>query len=361
MNTFWIDMKIRRAFTLIELLVVMAIIALLSTLLFGLIASSSDAQERSKTESILSMLTASIDLFTNETGSVPLPTGSLNDPGSGSWYPDTVDGSWEKQQLWWRVNHTMTADERVQMDAAATAADIAADPYQSKSYVYDTYPSNRRLKIQELVNTISDAEAESYKGYYTGSDWISSEIDYPDVDSRADLRVRGQVKALLLAVRGEIARNITQRSYFTYPTLSLADLADESLVNDQCMLDVWENPLIYVAYSTPEMPHRYPSWKSSSGMKPVWSPAGGRIEMTDRNGDGTIDDLDWAVAPEGDALVDHDASGSVNKNDWANILYYAMEGNRSGFYLASAGSDGLFNCVLPDSVNADNVVAANKW
>ena len=350
-------MKCRFAFTLIELLVVMAIIALLSTLLFGLISSSSDAQERSRTESLLFMISSSIDLFINETGSVPLPTGRKGDPGSGSWYPDEVDGSWEKQQLWWRVNHAMTADERTQMDAAATAADIAADPYQSKSYVFDTYPSNRRQKSQELLNTISDEEAESYKGYYTGSDWISSEVDYPDVDSRADLRVRGRVKALLLAVRGEIARDLTQRSFFTYPTLNLEDLADESLVKDQCLLDVWGNPLIYVAYSTPEIPHRYVKGE----MKPVWSPAGGRIEMNDRNGDGEIDNLDWSIAPEASALIDHDGSGSVDEKDWANVLYYAREGNRSGFYLASAGTDGLFNCILPDEVNADNVIAERKW
>lgn len=348
-------LKWSRGFTLVELLVVIAIIAALSGLVFALVVKSSDMQERTETEALLHTVASALDLFINETGSVPLPTGSASDPLSGTWYPDELDGSWERQQLWWRLNYQMTGEDREAMRNAADAADVAADPYQSKSHMYSVFPSNRRANFQATLNTVPDDLAESYKGPYTSSSWISTDAAYPDVKSNNDLTVRGEVKALILGVRGDVARELAQRAFATYPCLTLADLPNKKSVRDQTLMDAWEQPIIYIAHSTKEIPYRFPRWQSESGIKPAWSPAGGRIEMSDRNGDGRINQADWDIEPEAEHLIDHNGDGDVNKKDWANVLYYAAEGNHRGYFIASAGSDMQFNCLLNDPMNEDNI------
>ena len=41
---------------------------------------------------------------------------------------------------------------------------------------------------------------------------------------------------------------------------------------------------------------------------------------------------------------------------WESILYNSRKGNMRGFYLASAGEDGLFDCLFSDDVNDDNII-----
>lgn len=220
-----------RAFTLVELLVVMTIILILASLIFAVVTAGGTSQDQQDTKALIITVSAAIDQFTNETGSVPLPTGSQADPQSGSWYPAENDGSWEKQQLWWRLSKDMTAADNSAMKTAAEAADLAADPYQSSAYMASVYShtATRAAKIKEIMDTIPDEEADYYKFTYSGSDWD----DNADRDVRpnnASLTRRGQYKSYFFAARGAIAKDLEQRKYMTYACLELEDMLNKEFV-----------------------------------------------------------------------------------------------------------------------------------
>ena len=58
----------------------------------------------------------------------------------------------------------------------------------------------------------------------------------------------------------------------------------------------------------------------------------------------------------GKIILDDNGDGAVDVNDWGNRLYYALPGRGSSYFLASAGVDGMFNCLPPDPDNEDNVL-----
>ncbi len=346
------------AFTLIELLVVMAIIALLSTLLFALAGTVGETQERTDTELTIMTTASAIDLFIADSGAVPLPTGDRSDVNSGSWYPATPDGSWEKQQLFWRVGHAMTSTEKANADSAARSADLAADPYQSLEYLEETFGrTGLKEKKEDILSTnVTDQEVEKYRGNMSQSLWATS----ADVDATTwhQLSKRGYAKEAVLNIRGTLAADAEKRKYLTFDTLVASDLPDPSFIDADQILDAWGNPLIYVAHSTPAVDFKYPTGMSlRSGNRPVGKDAGGRIDMVDRNEDGLIDLEDWPIQPpKAEDQIDHNGDTTTDEVDWGNILYYARPGNARGYFLASAGEDQEFNCVMSDSVNQDNII-----
>jgi len=72
---------LRRGFTLIEMLVVIAIIAILSALLFPAIGKAMETAKRNKAGVEARAIAAAIDLFFNDYGYLPVP---LNEQGGGN-------------------------------------------------------------------------------------------------------------------------------------------------------------------------------------------------------------------------------------------------------------------------------------
>ena len=237
------------AFTLIELLVVMAIIATMGSMILALVGSTGDSADRTDTQALIYVVGSSIQLYVHENSAVPLPTGSSTDPGSGSWYPDSNDGSWSKQQLWWRLNHEMTTVERVAMSDAGKAADLAGNPYQSMDYQNSLNSNNsaRCAKIREIFSAVSDVEMERYKNidHY---DWVKT---YGDVnDTATNISNRGKYKIHYLKILGDVAKDLAQRTHHTYPCLDVDEIDTSRFVDDQTIIDAWGEPLIYIAHST---------------------------------------------------------------------------------------------------------------
>ena len=340
------------AFTLIELLVVLAIIMLLSSMLFVLIGSASTSGEATASNALVQTVSAAIGQFTHESGAVPLPTGSAHDPESGSWYPTANDGGWEKQQLWWRLSHKMTATERVAMRQAGADADLAADPYQSADYISGKYTSSsaRFAASKAIFDTIDNADAEQYRIQNT-SKWEYTNASGDVHTNGRYLSYRGQYKSWILNIRGSIAKDLAERQYMTYPCLELKELGDESYVRDYTIVDAWGNPLIYVAHSTAAV-----EGKKTPYGRSIEAHASGRVEIIDRNADGIMNSEDWDTPPVADLLVDHNGVDGIDQSDWGSILWNARAGNSTGFFLASAGPDGLFNCLMTDVVNEDNIL-----
>ena len=340
------------AFTLIELLVVLAIILALSSMLFALIGAGSSSGEITASKALVQKVSTSIGQFTLETGAVPLPTGTATNPSSGSWYPATDDGTWDKQQLWWRLQHKMTPDERRDMRDAGLAADLAADPFQSIDDMKEKYPSSstRFSNIKSILDTVDNAEAEQYQ-VRTVNGWTYTNASGDIHTNGNNLSTRGQYKAWILNVRGSIAKDLAERQYMTHPCLSLEELGGEDFLNGQSIVDAWGNSLIYVAHSTVAV-------EAQSGTtayyRPIEAHKTGRVAISDRNSDGVINLLDWDVEPTDPQ--DHNNDGSKDASDWSSILWNARPGNEIGFFLASAGPDALFNCIMTDVVNDDNII-----
>ncbi|NRA36991.1 MAG: type II secretion system protein [Planctomycetes bacterium] len=390
-----------KAFTLIELLVVMAIIGIMASMILPFISFGQNSSDRNNTKVLLNTLATAIDQFTSETGSVPLPTGSFADPDNDiSWYPDgnENDGSWDKQQLWWRLSSEMPSAERAALFDAGQVADLAADPFQSHEYLSGKHSGNKLLKeFNSALNTIqseyglgNEYFADKYRRDLGRTDWTSaaSEIDDPDwVDdpddpddvpdkisvgiygSSSGPSALGYYKINYLAIQGAIAKDLAERSHLTHPCLELGELLDESFVVDQTIVDAWGNPLIYAAHSIVHMPavqynYNYPYMEA---------PAFGRNTLTDRNSDGVIDSADWDVEPpEMSEDIDHNGDGDTNnadtiykydrnddgdfnEKDWASVLWNSIPGRENSFYMASAGLDGEFNVLVNDDKNDDNV------
>ena len=247
------------AFTLIELLVVIAIIGILASMMLALVSSSDDANNTQETKAVMYKVAAAIDQFQLDTGAPPLPSGSKADPLSGSWYPSESDGSWEKQQLWWRLSSSMTSTAKSAMRTAADAKSLEVDPYQSDTYMKDTYKSQstRRSKVDEIMATISNEEADAYKGTYADVNWayynkLTNGSDSNPATNKSKytgLTYRGKYKSYILASRAAIAKDLEQRKFMTYPSLDGSDL-DSAFIEDQTIVDAWGQPLIYISKYT---------------------------------------------------------------------------------------------------------------
>ena len=360
-------------FTLIELLDVMAIIGLLSAMLLPIINAGERGSYENSTKAIINVVGTAVDEFVLETGSVPLPTGSSSDPDSGSWYPDENDGSWEKQQLWWRLNHEMTVDSRALMLDNGVEAGLAADPYQSTQYMIDKHGKNRDSEYNGTVMPFVNSEygvTDKYFAFYYrrnlgSTSWFSGGSGYGSSDKPSLL---GFYKIKYLAIKGAIAKDLAERKYLTYPCLDLTEI-DAEFIDDQTIIDAWGHPLIYAAHSTPRIPSVQPGYQWPF----IDAPAYGRNPLTDRDKNGTIDRRDWSVRPpEVDEPFDHNGDGAmdlndkvfkfdrnndgaINEKDWSSILWNSMPGRENSFFLASAGHDGLFNVLIHESVNDDNI------
>lgn len=342
-----------KAFTLLELLVVMSIILVLSSMLFGMISAGNNAGEVNATRALVYTVSATIDQFTHETGSVPLPTGSASDPESGSWYPDENDGSWEKQQLWWRLSHEMTVAERTAMRDAGLAADLAANPFQSTDYMKEKHPSSgdRYAATKTIFDTIDNNEVEKLYRVKINTGWTYSNSSGDVHDNGTWLSHRGKYKEQILKIRGTIAKDLAERQYMTYACLDMSELGDERFLQDQTIVDSWGNPLIYIAHSTPAVE----GWRYNSNYRIIESPKSGRVEVYDRDKDGVINEADWDMAPPSEEQVDHNGDGDIDIDDWGSLLWNARPGNSTGFYLGSAGPDGFFNCLYAHDDNDDNI------
>lgn len=357
--------QLQRAFTLIELLVVMAIIMLLSALILAVVGAGGTSSDRQNTKALILTVAAAIDQFANETGAVPLPTGSKSDPQSGSWYPDENDGSWDKQQLWWRLANDMSSADKQAMRDAAEAKSLEVDPYQSDSYMADKYSnkSARRSAVETILDTIPDKEADYYKKTYADDNWAyyGKRADGTDVKPWNDtsqyygLTYRGKYKSYILAARAAVASDLEKRKFITFACLEMEDLIDSSYLQNQTLVDAWGMPLIYVAHSTVAVKER----RAKSGANPMrymGLKAGGRQTMTDRNNDGLVNLKDWKLKPPSvDDQIDWNKDAKTDVSDWGSILYNAKPGRSQSFYLASAGPDTLFNCLYFEEVNDDNI------
>ena len=344
---------LRQGFTLIELLVVMSIMVILGAMLFALVTVGDSAQQKGETQALIAKVGTAIGQFKHLTGSVPLPTGSQANPLSGTWYPGQNNGSWEKQQLWWRLSKEMTVQVRKDLRAAGKAADLIADPYQSEDYMKSQYASSgaRAAAIQSILNNVDNGLMEQYVVKKT-SKWLSGPGG--DVSSSGYLSVRGLYKSWYLNIRGTIQKDLEERKYLTMDCLDDTELGGDQFLKGFTVLDAWGNPLIYVAHSTVEVEGR--SYGSVSYYRSIECPPSGRVHISDRNNDGIIDKADWNHAPPANELRDHNGDGSTDVDDWGSILWNARPGNGLGYYLASAGSDQLFNCLFADEVNDDNII-----
>ncbi len=342
-----------KAFTLIELLVVMAIIVLLGSMVMAFVTIGQEGSDINATRAVVYTVGTTIKQFTHETGSLPLPQGSASDPHADSWYPTELNGAWDKQQLWWRLNHKMTPQERSDMRDAGIAADKLANPYQSEAYMKALHPatSTRYNAIKSILDSVDNTEMEQYR-LKNVSGWTYTNSSGDIHDNASYTSVRGKYKIWALEIRAAIAKDLAERAYMCYPCLDDEDINTAVFLQDQCVVDAWGSPLIYVARSTPAVKeNRYNSNYQSIGALPA-----GRVEITDRNNDGQIDRLDWSHAPDVIDQIDHDESGAADEKDWGNILYNAFPGNGLGFFLASAGPDSLFHCLVAETQNDDNIV-----
>ena len=357
---------IRNAFTLVELLVVMAIIALLASMLLAVTGGADDKNSELETRLLMSQLVAGCEQFKNLTGDIPLPTGKRTNPISGSWYPTTHTGSWEKQALWWRLSTAMSDTHKKDAEVYAKQQDIKADPYQSESYIAKVNAPKTGYQLipakEAALDTVSDAEANYHKGTYTGGwDTVTNATalangasgDIPD-PYPGHFTKRGGVKKKILAMRGAIAYDLGMRAYQTMPLLEVEDVGKE-YIDEDTIKDLWGNPLIYIAHSTRGVKFVKPWTWGSEGAIPIGSPPGGRYEVDDRNQDGVVNDADWIVEPTANKKKDWTGDSVIDENDWDNMLYNARPSNGRGIYMASAGADGLFHCLRTQPENADNI------
>ncbi len=346
---------IKQAFTLVELLIVMFIIILLSSLILAVVGVGGTSADINSTKTLVYTVSTTVEQYIHETGAVPLPTGSAADANSGTWYPDENDGSWEKQQLWWRLNHKMTVQERADMRTAGETANLAADPLQSIDYMRAQYPATatRFTEIKSIMDTVDNTLMESYKVKDT-SGWVYTTASGDIHNNATYLSTRGKYKVWHLNIKGAIAKNLAERAYMTYPCLDMEELGGDIYLNDQTIVDAWGNPLIYIAHSTVEVEEKT---HTSRYYRPIGARSIGRVEMKDRNGDGNINTDDWLVDPIAAEQVDHNGDGSTDADDWSSILWNAKPGNGIGFFLSSAGPDEKFNCIFAHSDNEDNIDA----
>ena len=353
------------AFTLIELMVVMGIMALLGGMLFVMIGEGDAHNDKLEMELLISRIGSGLDQYETLNGSVALPTGERADPTSGTWYPGDTKGSWEKQALWWRLGTSMSKEQIADAKAYAKDQDIVADPYQNGGYWAKKYPAlsgwERVKHRQAAMNAVIDDDADFYKGRYTGS-WASVSAEAISYGSTGDisgpsdnnLSNRGKIKAKVLRMRAKIARDLAVRAWQTNEILERGEIG-ETFLQDDVIIDIWGNPLIYVAHSTIGVPYAYPWNHNTGGLIKIGAEPEGRAEIADRNQDGQVDDLDWSVAPSENEKHDWNKDGDMNEQDWSNILYNARPGKGRNFYVASAGEDGLFDCIRPSADNADNI------
>ena len=375
-NAMKINGAVHRAFTLVELLVVMAIIGVLASMLLPFITIGQRSSDESTTRVVLRVVGAAIDEFIIQTGAVPLPTGSAADPESGTWYPTENDGAWDKQQLWWRLNKKMNLDERALMYDKAIEADLAADKYQSTDYMAVTHGSSAtsvfNSDVMPFVNSEYGVSDNFFAVYYRrnlgSSSWFTGPQGYGEAYDKPS--ALGAYKIHYMAMKGQIAKDYAERSYLSHPCLEMSELPDSRFVQDQTIVDAWDNPIIYAGYSYPEIA----MWNRGAGSAYIEAPTQGRNTLEDRNLDGTINSKDWAVKPpEIDEPFDHDgngaiepaidkvfkydrnADGKIDEADWSSILWNAIPGRENSFYLGSAGYDGQFNVLVHELVNEDNV------
>ena len=391
--------RVKKGFTLIELLVVIAIIGMLAGILMQLVSAGQDSADRSDTKVLLSTLQVALDRYEAETGAVPLPTGSAVDPESGSWYPDTNTGSWDKQQLVWRLTHKMSQAEKIFMTDEAEKASLQWNPYQTGDYFkkhHNLKSAGPRDKAHEKLDAAlanietwlaseksmsADAYLDTYyykltirwdepaswkkglKGDYFWYDWADSYV----------FGGRGFYKFQYMQYKGMLESDLIRRRYLTHPCLDLSDL-DGRFIDDQTIIDAWGTPLIYIARSTPAMGEKR-FFANGAYERSFIKPLGGRVPITDRNRDGSINNEDWLTKPPHEDLtdvnrdqkldekdhVDHNKDGKIDQDDWGNILYNSIPGRTASFFLGSAGADGEFNCLPPEPENEDNVLLIEDY
>ncbi len=357
------------AFTLIELLVVMGIIVVLGSMLLSFVSMGFQGSAQSSTKALLNTVAMAVHEFTNETGAVPLPRGSKDDPESGTWYPQDDTGSWEKQQLWWRLTTPMTIQQQATLYDKGKAADLAADPFQDVTTFKRMHGSGAAAAYKQVMAFVGteygygDAYfTANYRRTNASGGWYKGDDGYGTYDNRSRL---AWYKIQFLAIKGAIAKDLAERTFLTFPCLEL----DEAFVREQCVVDAWGNPIIYAAHSTARIPAARP-WTKYPEME---APSFGRNALSDRNGDGAINRADWSVLPpeiaepidhNGDGAVDaadtvfqfdRNADGRIDESDWGSVLWNSLPGRENSFFLASAGADGLFNALVAGTENDDNV------
>lgn len=357
------------AFTLIELLIVIGIIALLSGMVLSFVSIGMSSSAHTDTRAVLNTVAMAVNEFTNETGAVPLPRGSKLNPESGSWYPAEPNGSWDKQQLWWRLSTPMTIEQQALLYDKGQAADLAADPYQDKVTFKRMHGSNVAAAYKEVMNFVSSEYgygdgyfAANYRRSKASGGWFKGKDGYGTYDSTSRL---AWYKLKFLAIKGAIAKDLAERTYLTLPCLELDDI----YIRDQSVVDAWGNPIIYAAHSTAKVPAVRPYTKYPE----IEAPSFGRNALTDRNGDGAINLEDWShkppemelaldhngdgVADERDIVFEYDRNqdGKIDEHDWRSVLWNSLPGRENSFFLSSAGDDGLFNVLVGSTENEDNV------
>ena len=357
------------AFTLIELLTVIAIIGLLSSMLLAFISISEKSAAITETRAVLNTVAMAINEFTNETGAVPLPRGSKLNPESGSWYPDEADGSWDKQQLWWRLGTSMTVLQQAILYDKGKEADLKADPFQDTATFKRMHGSGVNAAYKQVMDFVQSEYgygdgyfAAHYRRNKGSGGWFKGKDGYGTYNSRSRL---AWYKVQFLAIKGAIAKDLAERTYLTLDCLDL----DKIYIRGQTIVDAWDNPIIYAAHSTAKVPAVRPYTKYPE----IEAPSFGRNALTDRNRDGAINLQDWEQKPpEMDEAIDHNGDGVanaqdvvfkydrnedgvINEHDWRSVLWNSLPGRENSFYLASAGSDELFNVLVGSDVNEDNV------
>ncbi|MFW5828890.1 MAG: type II secretion system protein [Planctomycetota bacterium] len=361
----------RTAFTLIELLVVIVIIAVLAALTMAAVGSADRRAKISATEAMFNVVAGAIGRFEDETGFLPLPTGSPAEPmpstGSlTSWYPDSDSiAGLSDQRLWWRLatgmDQAATADAR----SAAEAARNAADPFSTRTEFSAVAASNNyRIRPKTLMGdaqmalaAVTDAVADAYRGSASTDQQWEGTPSYPDLresGSYFTLSRRGLVKAEILRQEGIMARRRVERAHTTLDLLGPSDVP-EALREGDTLLDVWGNPIAYISSSDPGTRARQLLQGEDNISTFISLGRLSRASIKDRNGDGVIDTSDLGVAPPVGEQTDHNADGSIDAYDWGSFLWNALPGYERSYLLISAGPDGAWHRLATDPACADDI------
>lgn len=351
---------------MIELMIAMAIMAVLAAMILPILTIAGATNDKSSTESLVGIVSSSIDVFKIEYGLPPIARGMRGNPTGSSWYPTETDGSWEKQQLWWRLTTPMSMDNKLDMYAAMEAKSLEVNEWQSFAHIDSKFPDDgdAARENQRIVDTVDAAKVESYKTEHyadrSHSKWTSSDpADTTPDASHQGFSARGWVAIYLIEIEEKKAVEEVQRSFFTYPALKSGDISEE-YVDGDTIIDAWGNPLIYVCEAISPVGARMVPNRGQQdhydGIEPVGYDGFQRVSMQDRNNDNSVDELDWEIEPpEAIDRIDWNGDTYVDKFDWGNMRYNCRPGNGKGYLLSSAGEDELFDLLWASEVNRDNI------
>ena len=355
-----------KAFTMIELMVAMAIMALLAAMVLPVLTIAGASNDKSSTRSLIGIVGSSIDVFKIEYGLPPIPKGKRGDPIGASWYPNDTDGSWENQQLWWRLTTPMSMGDKLAMYNAMDDKSLQVNEWQSFAHVDASFPydPDAAKENQRIVDSVDAAKVESYKTEHyadrSHSKWTSSDpADTTPDASHNGFSARGWVAIYLIEIEEKRAVEKVQRSYFTYPALAEGDI-DESYIQDDTIVDAWGNPLMYICeVESPVGARMVPNrgqQEQYDGIEPVAYDGYQRADMLDRNNDNIVDQEDWLTEPaEAEQLINWNGDSDVNILDWGDMRYYCRPGNGKGYLLSSPGEDEMCDTIWGREVNSDNI------